>query len=230
MSIDVDVLSGEVLTEALTSEQARELTEQIAVGLAGTWQLVKAAYNGRAWLALGYATWDDYCGQEFGGSRITLPREERAETVQSLRDAGLSIRAIASATGTSKDTVHRALREGVSNETPGGPSEPDVAPPITGTDGKTYRSANPQPKTSNPMQERVEDLRENDPEIHAAHVAGKFSEALVAFLNIARKLDPEDVSGSIATGRDGDRIERLTTEVENWLNAYRDAPHLRRVK
>lgn len=79
-----------------------------------------------------------------------------------------------------------------------------------------------------PMSDLINDKRENDPEIHAAHVAGKFSEALVAFLNIARKLDPEDVAGSVPpSGHEGQRIERLTTELENWLNAYRDTPRVR---
>lgn len=60
-----------------------------------------------------------------------LPREERQEVVASLRESGLSIRAIASATGTGTRQVQEALRdrEVCSENTP---------EPITGTDGKTY--------------------------------------------------------------------------------------------
>jgi len=65
----------------------------------------------------------------FGTSRLRLPREERAEVVASLRESGLSIRAIAAATGLNKETVNNVTRELSGNRTP---------EPITGTDGKTY--------------------------------------------------------------------------------------------
>lgn len=49
--------------------------------------------------------------------------------VASLRESGLSIRAIAAATGLNKETVNNVTRELSGNRTP---------EPITGTDGKTY--------------------------------------------------------------------------------------------
>ena len=120
---------------AITAAQARELTDRIKVGVEAIWELVKQAYQARAWVALGYDSWDDYCTREFGTSRIRLPREERQEVVASMREIGMSTRAIASATGMSKDTAARAL-SGVANETPA---------PVTGTDGKTY-TPRPQPQ------------------------------------------------------------------------------------
>lgn len=116
----------------LSATDARAITDQIKVAVEATWVLVKRAYVERAWAALGYDGWDDYCTREFGTSRLRLPREERSEVVASLRESGLSVRAIASATGISKDTVSRSLA-GVSNETPA----------ITGTDGKTYAPTQP---------------------------------------------------------------------------------------
>ncbi|MGB3302652.1 MAG: helix-turn-helix domain-containing protein [Gordonia sp. (in: high G+C Gram-positive bacteria)] len=109
---------------------ARALTDQIKVAVEATWELVKRAYIERAWSALGYDGWDDYCTREFGTSRLRLPREERAEVVASLRESGLSVRAIAAATGDSRETIRRELG-GDTNVSP----EPR---PITGTDGKTY--------------------------------------------------------------------------------------------
>jgi len=53
--------------------------------------------------------------------------------VASLRESGLSLRAIAAATGDSRDTVGRAL-SGVADETPDDDHEP--AKPIAGTDGQ----------------------------------------------------------------------------------------------
>ena len=115
----------------ISAQDARNLTDKIKAGTAALWELIKEAYASRAWASLGYASWDDYCTQEFGTSRIRLPREERQEVVASMREIGMSTRAIASATGTSHQTVANSLNAGVKNLTP------DPAP-ITGTDGKTY--------------------------------------------------------------------------------------------
>ena len=123
---------------AITASQARELTDRIKVGVEAIWELVKQAYQARAWVALGYDSWDDYCTREFGTSRIRLPREERQEVVASMREIGMSTRAIASATGISQKTASRELaaaRE--SNDSP---------VPVTGTDGKTY-APRPQPQS-----------------------------------------------------------------------------------
>lgn len=118
---------------ALSSREARDLTDQIKTGVSALWELIKKAYITRAWEVLGYSSWDDYCTQEFGTSRIRLPREERREVVSSMREVGMSTRAIASATGAGYGTIAREL----SRDPNGSPS------PVTGTDGKTY---NPQPQ------------------------------------------------------------------------------------
>jgi hypothetical protein len=154
-------------------EAARALTDRIKVAVEAAWELIKQAYTERAWEALGYQSWDDYCTREFGTSRLRLPREERTEVVCSLRDAGLSVRAIASATGDHYSTVSRELGR-VANATPGIAADPvaddfwadpfdypDTEPvaattrptpgraevmPVIGMDGKTYqRKPLPQP-------------------------------------------------------------------------------------
>ena len=112
-----------------TQEQARALTDRIRVAVEGTWHLITEAYTTRAWAVLGYATWDAYCAAEFGNTRLRLPLEERQEVVASLRDSGLSVRAIASATGVGYGTVTRDLAVTDPNGS--------VAP-ITGVNGKTY--------------------------------------------------------------------------------------------
>lgn len=106
--------------------EARALTDQIKVAVEATWELVKRAYVERAWAVLGYDGWDDYCTREFGTSRLRLPREERAEVVASLRESGLSVRAIAAATGLSRGTIGNEV------------SKNGHLAEITGTDGKTY--------------------------------------------------------------------------------------------
>ncbi|MFD9630126.1 hypothetical protein [Streptomyces violascens] len=113
-----------------THEQARALTDRIKIAVEGTWQLVREAYTSRTWAILGYDTWDAYCTAEFGETRLKLPREERQQVVESLRGSGLSLRAIASATGISPATAMRDAR--VSDETPRF---------VAGTDGKSYAAS-----------------------------------------------------------------------------------------
>lgn len=113
-----------------THEEARALTDRIKIAVEGTWQLIREAYTSRTWAVLGYDSWDAYCAGEFGETRLKLPREERQEIVASLRDSGLSIRAIASAAGTGTRQVQEALRGHVYSET--------TPPQVLGTDGKTY--------------------------------------------------------------------------------------------
>lgn len=147
----------------LSSTDARALTDQIKVGVEAVWQLITRAYTERAWDALGYTSWDDYCTREFGQSRLRLPREERAEIVSSLRESGLSIRAIASATGIGRGTVERELLPVPTGtrESESVAAEPDAdalaeqlveaepVAPIVGIDGKRYRRQQPAaPKTT----------------------------------------------------------------------------------
>ena len=93
----------------LTVHDARVLTARIRESVAGVWDLIVEAYTSRAWTSLGYDSWDDYTRTEFDGVRIALPREDRREVIGSLRDAGLSTRAIASAIGVNDKTVRNDL-------------------------------------------------------------------------------------------------------------------------
>lgn len=135
----VDTEPGEVVA-ALTPDRARDLTERLRTALSVSWELVKEAHAGRAWAALGYESWDAYCEAEFDGIRsLRLPREERAEVVASLRDAGFSIRAIAAVTGAAKSTIEADVsRIGTpdeSLESPEGSSMPPVEPDEEGGSG-----------------------------------------------------------------------------------------------
>jgi hypothetical protein len=113
-----------------TTEQARTLTDRIKIAVEGTWQMIQEAYTSRAWAVLGYDTWDAYCTEEFGTSRLRLPREERQEVVASLRESGLTVRAISAATGLGIGTVHRQVAA-VPNGTP-------EAQSVVGIDGRVY--------------------------------------------------------------------------------------------
>jgi lambda repressor-like predicted transcriptional regulator len=149
---------------ALTETAARELTDTIKRAVQIVDSQITRAYFGRAWSALGYETWDEYCESEFDGAKLKMPREERTMIVGSLRDAGMSIRAIAAATGASYGTVHSELAAGDQKRSPDDDDsiidaevvEPRETPKVTGIDGKSY-PARPGPK---PKTEAVRQLAE----------------------------------------------------------------------
>ena len=70
------------------------------------------ADQGRADLALGYRSWDDYVDARLGDLRITVPRERRPAVVHTLSHAHMSLRAIAKLLGVGVATVHRELTAG----------------------------------------------------------------------------------------------------------------------
>lgn len=92
-------------------DEARALTAKIRRATDDLWNLIVKAYQTRAWSALGYPSWDLYVQKELGDLKIRLPKESRREIMCSLRDNGLSLRAIASATGYDKHTVSRDTRD-----------------------------------------------------------------------------------------------------------------------
>lgn len=157
------------LVALCTPEEARIITDRIKVAVEAAWELIVQAYQARAWAALGYSSWDDYCTREFGTARIRLPREERPEVVASLRDAGLSIRAIQAATGISQPTVIKDLRQ---NEVLNSLA-PENGSEVTGTDGKTYPVRQPAPRPKKP-----DTLRAVAVALHKLDVAAEAFEAV----------------------------------------------------
>ncbi|MFC9768007.1 hypothetical protein [Rhodococcus jostii] len=132
----------------LTEQGARLLTDAIKGTSNGLWALISKAYHRRAPAALGYVSWDAYCDSEFESCRIRIPREEREMVVSSLRDSGLSIRAIASATGSSVGTIAATC------------SKLNASTTTTGIDGRTYGRTKPKryslPKAFRDHSEKLE--------------------------------------------------------------------------
>jgi hypothetical protein len=210
-------------TELLTESEARSLTANILHGLQNVWTLIETAYTGRAWLALGYSSWDDYCESEFQAARIKLPREERAVVVASMRASGMSTRAIASATGLSQKTASRITRE--SNDSP-----------VVGTDGKTY---NPRPKTEydeireadTTLWERAPYSRSADPTaVIDAEIVDEDSAGLYAIIpvekNMIRALDKYRELGLSSSGRAKqaviEMLEQNITNIQTMIERIRE--------
>lgn len=145
----IETVSGSVLN-GFDREAARRRADRIRTAAEELWDTIAVAYQQRDWLALDYRSWDEYCQTEFGSLRIRIPREERAEVVSSLRDSGLSLRAIQAATGLSPDTSRRALAEGVRNRTPA----PERIDFITGEVLTDQRGGNEPPSPSTDVEEQ----------------------------------------------------------------------------
>lgn len=123
-------MTGDGLDFVITRDDATSRIKRVRLLVESARDDIAALYNGRAWLTLGYESWDELCESEFAGVHIGLPRGDRREVVGNLREQGLSIPAIASALGVGVGTVHRDLDAAFPN------GKPDAA--ITGQDGKTY--------------------------------------------------------------------------------------------
>lgn len=88
----------------LTKIEALQLTDEIKIAAERTWTLLLRAHDGKAWIPLGYVTWEAYVRSEFDMTR---------QRSYQLLDQAQVIRAISSAA------------------VPQAPSEPQVAPSET---------------------------------------------------------------------------------------------------
>lgn len=190
-------------------DRARALTDRIKVAVEGTWLLIQEAYTTRAWSHLGYKSWDAYCTAEFGETRLRLPREERQEVVASMRETGMSLRAISSATGVSPATAMRDSR--VSDETPA---------VIVGTDGATYAATRPAPAAEPDLLAGDDWVQPDGPGFEAAVTPPKPKR---------RPLPEAFAAASHDLTKSAERLARLTEDdrfTRNRDHTYHQAPEL----
>jgi hypothetical protein len=217
VSADV-LLSDVVIDRDLLEVEARALVDSIRADITDVGERIATAYLGRAWIALGYADWDSLCDAEFEGARLRVPREVRAELVQSLSAAGLSTRAAAKALGVGKSTINRDMA-GVPSGT-GAPSGAPERGPVIGQDGKQYAPTQPaRPQTSPPVAlPSVQDVAAGEepepgvapPEAPASGLGGQKAGA------------PEPEFGPSTADLDDDLNERLSdTDLRFLINLAR---------
>jgi hypothetical protein len=63
------VQEGEIAFVEMTKSCARDLTDRIKAGVNDVAELLHRAHEGRAWVALGYVSWKEYCRAEFQMSK-----------------------------------------------------------------------------------------------------------------------------------------------------------------
>lgn len=132
---DVQFVEAPTITRA----EAQALTSRVKLAVDSGYNLLvkkledllAETFVTGAWRVLGYRSWDAYYDTEFSELKFRLSRDERRCMIQRLTAAGMTTRAIAAATGASKDTVHRALST-VSFETV------EEKRQVTGRNGKDY--------------------------------------------------------------------------------------------
>ena len=216
----------------MDSGQARAITDRIKTGVAVMSELIKEAYQGRVWDALGYANWDEYVTREFGTGQLRIPKEERTEYVASLRESGMSIRAIASATGDSVGTVHAALASTVQNRTLDDGETSDLLAEeliatgpavIIGTNGSRYTPPAPKPAPKPVWSEEELALKaqlENGDTI-VVSMKGGIHANLIAWADsqgLYVRIDRNTAWGNpFVIGDDGDRDEVIAKYGDHYL-------------
>lgn len=130
--------SDEDASFELSPASADQITMQIRSMVERAWEYIAIAYQGRAYAALGYRSWDEYVDDRLADLRLTVPREQRAHAVAALSDARMSLRAIAKVLGVGLGTIHRDV-SARRVDTDGDQS--NVIPiAVEGRDGKHYPS------------------------------------------------------------------------------------------
>ena len=180
----------------LGEADARALTVRIQATAEDLWQLVVVAYQGRAWEALGYPSWDAYCASEFKDMKIRLPKQDRREIVQTLRDHGLSLRAMASATGYDKHTIARDLAASSPTAKPAGQQRATV-----GVNGKRYC----QPSPSQTI-------------VRASCTIAKMAQQVASIIE-GHELPPEGIKESLDELKQSrERLETVIARLEQGVN------------
>lgn len=131
--------AGEVVDEViplLEHDEARQLTDDINVCTIDVAVMVAAAWRGQAWKALGYKNWEQYADEEL--PLLGSNRANRHVLLVSLRNVGMSTRAIAAVTGLNQSTVSRHVSGDANASGDDGAGAANATPEVTGTDGKTY--------------------------------------------------------------------------------------------
>ncbi|WP_133167820.1 helix-turn-helix domain-containing protein [Mycolicibacterium austroafricanum] len=132
---EVQVVEPTEVLVPLSEQDATRLDKRLRL-MAGTarenfekvGRLLDEAKRGQVHEVLGFKSWTAYVADAVGG-QLQLSGDSRQAMVQMLAGEGMSVRAIATATGVSKSTVDRDLAQVSQSGTPGGPDASESGVP-----------------------------------------------------------------------------------------------------
>lgn len=194
------------LVSSFTAAEAREFTEELKGDYGALRSKIDAAWRGRIWTAMGYASWQDYLDAEFVDVTLRPPKELEQQVITELRAAGMSTRGIAAATEFSEATVRRRLEQATASN--------DAVDRVIGLDGRERPAKMPEKatgaRTATPERSEPEIVDAEiieDPVASNGHVTG--GDRLAGDLGIA----PVTVDMTGRQGLSRDQIDRLITEL-----------------
>lgn len=145
-------MSTEVTHSKFSEDEARALTTELREDYGALQVKIATAWKGRIWVALGYASWQEYIDGELHDVSIRPPKEIEDQVVSDLRSLGMSTRGIVAATDLSKGTVGRLL------DRAGAPSGAvDDEQRVVGLDGKSHPARMPKAPDHAPAGENIVD-------------------------------------------------------------------------
>lgn len=102
---------AELYGKKLSAQDATELSDRIRAISVEYAALIYRAFAGQIWVALGLATWEDWCGQ-YLLTKVSKPTKAgRVPVIKALQEQGLTMREIAPALGVSASNISRALKD-----------------------------------------------------------------------------------------------------------------------
>jgi hypothetical protein len=134
----------------MNKREAQQITKQIRCAVKDLDQLIITAYAERAWAALGYPSWADYCQTEFESDCVKLHGDARVKVAVRLKESGMSNRAIAVSLGIGKDTVARDLATTGANA--------PMLDRVTTSDGRSYPATRSKPAAPEPVSDSYDVL------------------------------------------------------------------------
>lgn len=149
----------------MTESEARTSVERTKRGLEAAASEVVRQIAGRAWIALGYESWDEMRLAEYSGAAVIVPRTDRPQLSARLSAEGLSQQQIADTLGVGQKTISRDVSQ-MTN------AESDAPPTRTDSLGREQprskpRAASPQPEPAPPPEPEQPEEREPEPDEQA---------------------------------------------------------------
>jgi hypothetical protein len=146
--------------------EARESVDRAKTHLEAAAEEIVRQIGGRAWVALGYESWDEMREVEYRGAAVIVPREDRPELVARLRAEGLSQKQIGDTIGVSQGQVSDDLRNISSDNT----EQPATRPDSLGRERPTsYRPRPTEPSFQPPRASAPDPQQQQREEEEQAH-------------------------------------------------------------